>query len=622
MTNSNLPRYSRPAHSALYNAIKGLIFMGDRYACKVSHLSNDENDSNLKINNEKRLKDILFREIMAAYNKRIDEYDLLWNKLYGARINDFYILKFKFISDKNREYSGKYSVFPRTFVCSNKECGDFKSLNKEEWEDFDPNKCKDYPSCNGKYEQVSILMFCEQCGLITPFYYPCGEHGLDNIKLIRDKKDSLSTWKVVCKKCNDEHKKDPVDIFRFRCNHKEYGEIICEKPSEKFKPLTIREGGVYTSNVITVVDIPHTNYIDIDNLEYILLGLYLDKFDQISQKGKTDLKRINRNYQLYNSIIENSDVDALDAMKDLLDELQEFMEKLNIITEQIKNNYLNTNLEKINEYFAVKGLFEEIRSENEYERVSYDSYVESCDDLIKKENYENLKKDFKIENIIYISNINLISSAIGIINGINRFYDDKFVPHFNPIWEDERSKEKILAYSYPFETEGILIDLDKLQVCKWLIQNGFLKVNIPKNPKEASEILLKIEENSLPYEKLKILIHTLSHTLIRRSSLYTGLDSDSCSELLFVNAASFLIYSTSNIRTGGFSSVFEYSLTNWFNDIKLDINDCTFDPICIFEKGACSSCIYLQEYVCSEFNRDLDRATLIGKRDYEFGYWK
>lgn len=68
--------------------------------------------------------------------------------------------------------------------------------------------------------------------------------------------------------------------------------------------------------------------------------------------------------------------------------------------------------------------------------------------------------------------------------------------------------------------------------------------------------------------------------------------------------------------------VFEHSLFDWFREAKLDISDCTFDPTCIHEKGVCSSCIYLPEFVCAEFNKNLDRDVLIGtKRRYKFGYW-
>ena len=135
-----------------------------------------------------------------------------------------------------------------------------------------------------------------------------------------------------------------------------------------------------------------------------------------------------------------------------------------------------------------------------------------------------------------------------------------------------------------------MIDLDKIEVVNWLIDNNYLSQNKVSNEKAAKDILIEIEENSLAENAIKKLIHTLSHVLIRRSSLYTGIDDDSCSEILFPKSAAFLIYSTSNINIGGFRYVFENSLNNWFQDIKLDMEDCVFDPSCLSDGGACFSC--------------------------------
>ena len=41
----------------------------------------DTNDLNLKIRNEGRLKNKLFKEILIRYNQRIDKYKLNFNKL-------------------------------------------------------------------------------------------------------------------------------------------------------------------------------------------------------------------------------------------------------------------------------------------------------------------------------------------------------------------------------------------------------------------------------------------------------------------------------------------------------------------------------------------------------------
>lgn len=613
MTNSDDMKFLSPAHSALYRGVDGLIFMREKYACKVDYLYEDANSRNLKIKNLDRLKKILFDQIWLNYNNRIKKYKLEFDDFHRSKIEDLEIIGHKLIPSMQNESSGIFKIHPRTFVCS--KCGDFRNLNNNEWNNFNPNKCRN-PQCDGKYEQVSILMFCEVCGTITNLFYNCPEHGTEYIKLIREKKDSLLTWRMICKKCQNEKKQYmPKDIIQFPCSHKDFeGNVICNEKKKKFKPLTIREGGVMSSFVITTVDIPPTESIELDDFEFILLGLYLGKFNHISKKkgSEINLNNIEEYYHNYNSDSEFIDREGI----------KKAIKAIKLVIDNIKEKYDDIDLEKLNDYFVIKNLFS--NAEEKYDSKTYDQYLNELPDemmkKMKKENYIALKEEFGIEDITYISDINLISSAIGTISGINQFYTDDFVPHFNPLWKD-RKKDKFLVYTYPFETEGILIDLDKIKVCEWLINNSILNENTPKTNSEALEILLKLNKDTYEYDALKTLLHSLSHTLISRSSLYTGLNSDSCSEIIFVNSAAFLIYSTSNINIGGFLSVFENSIPYWFDKVKLEINDCTFDPTCLIEKGACFSCLYLPEFVCSEFNQCLDRDVFIGRRRYDISYW-
>lgn len=607
-------RYSKPAHSALFKIVKNLIVTSENYSFRVSTVFNDKNDDNLRIYNEDRLKKILFDKILHAYNLRIEKKQLNYNKLSSGDLDNLEILKYKFADQRDvNQYSGKYVLYPRTFLC--KKCGDYRNLKTvQELNIFNPKKCM-IPSCDGEYEQLEILLYCEDCGIIKPLTYSCGDHP---IKLQWGKKDSLSTWKAVCDTCWKQGRVNPIDIFRFECSHEDFGEKICNKDNTKFSALTVREGGVSNPVVITIVDIPETNFIDVDNLKYIVLGLYLNKFSILVEKGyPVSLDDINRYFNYYNN---KKDDPMVDRQK-----LEYYIDKVIAISSNLKSEYIDVDLESFNDYYSVKGIFSDDKQESKMKESSFESFIESQTDLTKKEmlkrNFEDLKQEFGIEDVTYISNINLISSVIGIINGINKFYEKDFVPHFTPIWKDFRVKKEFYVYSYPFETEGIMIDLNKIKVCEWLIKNKFLHTKIPNSTEEAIELLLKIKKEEKAYQQLQILLHTLSHILIRRSPLHTGLDSESCSELIFVNSAAILIYSTSIINTGGFSFVFEHSLFDWFGDVKLELNDCTLDPTCIFENGACFSCMYVPEFVCSDFNRNLDRDVFLGKKRYEFSYW-
>ena len=173
----------------------------------------------------------------------------------------------------------------------------------------------------------------------------------------------------------------------------------------------------------------------------------------------------------------------------------------------------------------------------------------------------------------------------------------------------------------PIVTEGILFRLDPVKVCNWLHANGLIKSKVVKEG-EARNLISHFKTNSDEYRALKMLVHSLSHILIKQSNIYTGLDENTCAELIFPLDASFLIYSTSSVNIGGFEYAFNYSLPNWFSRIKDAAEDCVFDPTCMKEGGRCFSCMHVTEFVCCNFNKDLSRHTLIGGDLYPHGFWK
>ena len=68
--------YDFTAQSALYNVVDHSIFIRDRLANQVNFIFPDKNNNNLKIRNEHRLRNILFKEIQNSYNNRIVIYGL------------------------------------------------------------------------------------------------------------------------------------------------------------------------------------------------------------------------------------------------------------------------------------------------------------------------------------------------------------------------------------------------------------------------------------------------------------------------------------------------------------------------------------------------------------------
>lgn len=621
------------AYSAIFNLTSSSTFMRDGISNKVVVLYNDDNEINLPINNEMRLKSNLYDYLRDMYNNRINRYNLSLKELPHVPYEDMiYIVKLQLKDDRSQSSSGKYKSFPRTFYCE--KCGDFIYLSKDsEFENFNPKKCRK-PGCNGHYNQFHFVGFCEDCGNIMPCYQGCSDHGLEDMELIRRDKDDLRTWEFRCRKCGNTRGFVPT------CYHKDFnGNSLLSKVKHKRDtfPLNMNDGSIFKSVVRTIVDIPEgfkksTTGTE-PNPDYILFGLYLQKFDDIYNNKTVSLKKVIRDLNTYYDYI---DGDEDEIEEDGVTKQFERGYKINEVIEELENDYSISNISEINDYLILTRFFDKNKNKD-YFVPSYNEYFESkidnpeewdLDSFDDADDYESFKNDYNISNIIYIPDIHLISASIGRIRGINKFYEDDFVPHFEPHWKN-KAENKINIYAYPFQTEGLMIDLDKIKIVNWLIDNEKLVINDKLITKrvtsydEAKEILfnLKWDNEDSPYNEVKKLLHTFSHVLISRSSLYTGLDVNSCSEIIFPKSGAFVIYSTSNINIGGFKFVFENSLKDWFNEVELDVNDCIFDPTCIQEKGACFSCLHLPEYVCSEFNEDLDRDVFIGEHRYNTGFW-
>lgn len=618
-----------PAFSALFNLTPMSTFMRDGISNQVNWLFDDGIGVNLDINNEGRLKTTLYSSIRDMYNERKRHHGLLIKDLPYVPYDDMIkINKLQLKFDKKESSSGRYVTYPKTFYCE--KCGNFIYLrNETEFENFNPKKCR-RKGCDGQYTQFQFVGFCEDCGAIIPCYQGCKDHRLEDMELIRRDPDDLKTWKLRCRICGYE--KDFVPL----CYHTDsMGNSFFEKKMKPrlTYPLNMNDGSVFKSVVKTVVDIPEgfgkdfqSGYIS----DYALFGLYLEKFDDLYRK--VNFRKIMDDLDIYHRYIDEDE----DDMED--DEFIKFKRggAISGVIESLQKDYSIEDISEINDYLILSSFFDKNKNKNLF-IPSYNEYFESktevsegidLDSFENKEDYESFKNDYNISNIIYIPDIHLISASIGKIRGVNKFYDEDFVPHFEPHWAN-KAENKIRIFAYPFQTEGLLIDLDKIKIVNWLINNGKLIINGDKITDEvtsyddAKEILFNLEEDKAnsSYYEVKTLLHTFSHVLMSRSSLYTGLDVNSCSEIIFPKSGSFVIYSTSNINIGGFKFVFENSLKNWFDEVKLDVNDCIFDPTCIQEKGACFSCLHLPEYVCSEFNEYLDRDVFIGKHRYDVGFW-
>lgn len=188
--------------------------------------------------------------------------------------------------------------------------------------------------------------------------------------------------------------------------------------------------------------------------------------------------------------------------------------------------------------------------------------------------------------------------------------------------------------------EGIFIDFDKMKVDEWFSKHysetpAFrVRIDTLRERITRSEFLQKDKFSDQRHLAKFILVHTLSHLLIKELEFLCGYPATSLSERLFVdsdNMQGLLLYTVAGSE-GSYGGIITQSdplsFKNILESALFRSNDCASDPVCYHSDGqgiggmnlaACYSCSLLPETSCEEFNTFLDRAMLI---DNDFGYFK
>lgn len=182
--------------------------------------------------------------------------------------------------------------------------------------------------------------------------------------------------------------------------------------------------------------------------------------------------------------------------------------------------------------------------------------------------------------------------------------------------------------------EGILFVLDKNKLEQWEKQQVVIERTdkLKNNAKNADWKSHQIIAKTLTPRK--VLIHTLSHLLMRELEYVCGYPTSSLSERLFVSDTmhGFLIsaFDGTDGYLGGLSNLCN-DLDNLRKIIESAIfraTDCSSDPICIESEGqgvgqlnlaACHSCTLTPETTCELSNLYLDRSLVINN---DFGYFR
>lgn len=576
--------------------------------------------------NVEKYKPIFIRRI----NEKIGIRNQGGGCLSHLRSDNLEIKYIKLVDDvKTEDVSGKFKIYPRGALCTKGNCNQYFDLNKG-------RKCGH--SSNDPWEQVTFLAFCDSCGRLLPLHYmsniehdckKCGEKN-SLLKLEWGRKDDPGSYKVRCKKCGYVE-----GLYFFNCNHDKGA--LSTLPKKKFRAVPARAGAILHPVVESIPDIPQEDERDPSGRRNTLGKLLSEAFNSFFT---TDVKES----MLYlpeflDDLRRDSDFWTLEGVEFIakqqgleLDNITDVEDNnlLLLIRTLIRNakTSLTPDCSNLNKLRIMNGLEKIEASLNKFKDLPFEeedlqglflSRASSTETLVTRKkpktpplDLERWLKKYGLKEVKHISEVNIIQCLLGIIEGSTRKNNPLF-RYIKP-W----NQKKTTVYVRDFKTEGVLFQLNERKVLEWLDMNKgsidpSIKINFNSLTNPKTHLRRLLQKNDECREAVEKLLHTYSHLLIQESTLDTGLDISSLSEIIYPSTASFFIYSTNTINIGGLEFTFDYHLDEWFNRLFELASDCPQDPACIIDEGgSCNACCYVPEFVCNNFNENLDRSTLIG----------
>lgn len=183
-------------------------------------------------------------------------------------------------------------------------------------------------------------------------------------------------------------------------------------------------------------------------------------------------------------------------------------------------------------------------------------------------------------------------------------------------WRRGQHDGKYPVFAVSSRTEALLITLSAKAVLTFLYQRGEIGAP-PTVEDDARRQLLEIfaaeETQPVPAQTIRVLLHTLSHLLLRGlDDGQVGFAESSLAEWLVPETLTFALYANTlkDFTLGSLWTLLNNRALSWLRSvIDLSIH-CENDPICYQrEMRACERCAYLS-FGCANFNDNLSRAVV------------
>jgi hypothetical protein len=241
-----------------------------------------------------------------------------------------------------------------------------------------------------------------------------------------------------------------------------------------------------------------------------------------------------------------------------------------------------------------------------------------------------------VKSISLIDKVRVVNALIGFsrLNPVMRKNDHGF----------NHIKESTTRWypAYEVRGEGVFIEFEQKSIDKWIASNPDIFLRAERiNANYAQSFL----GQSYPREITPkfIMLHTLSHLLIKQLSFECGYSIASLCERIYCaeeadgkEMAGIFIYTASGDSEGTLGGLVRQGRPDAFPRIfkkaVTGAKTCSNDPVCILSHGqgrealnlaACHACALLPETCCEERNAFLDRGMIVGTfHEYDYGFYR
>lgn len=186
-----------------------------------------------------------------------------------------------------------------------------------------------------------------------------------------------------------------------------------------------------------------------------------------------------------------------------------------------------------------------------------------------------------------------------------------------------KDKSSFVVHGDLGATEALLFRLSPTAVRDWLRARGHSIAEAGES-RTAYEAILDAmgpdPDLSPVAQDVTMLVHSISHRVVRHAAFFAGIDRNALSELIFPTTLCFIMYAVprGGFVLGGLQAMFENDLHDLLERVVHDESRCALDPGCAANpKGAaCAVCLHLGEPSCRMYNTALDRRAMFGQNGY------